>query len=131
MSNHISITVELSAETQKKLDILIALLDQAIPALENTTHAAPVATVAPVELVPEKEPAPEEKAAPAATEPEPVAEIPRTVTMADIQRKVVELSAMGKKDAVREIVTKYAAKVSAIPEAKTGEVWDKLTALEG
>jgi hypothetical protein len=49
----------------------------------------------------------------------------------DVQKKVVELSAAGKKDAVKAVVTAYAKNVSGIPEDKLAEVLDKLTALEG
>lgn len=53
------------------------------------------------------------------------------VKQSDIQQKVVSLSAAGKKEQVREIIKAYADRVSAIPEDKFGEVWAKLTALEG
>ena len=53
------------------------------------------------------------------------------VKQSDIQQKVVSLSATGKRDAVKAIIKEYALKVSAIPEDKFGEVWAKLTALEG
>jgi hypothetical protein len=56
-----------------------------------------------------------------------------TVTLEQIQQKVVQLAAGGngaKKAKVREIVNAYAKKVSDLPEDKWTEVWDKLTALE-
>lgn len=53
------------------------------------------------------------------------------VSNADIQQKVIQLSAAGKKAQVREIVTAVATKVSDIPEDKLAEVWAKLNALEG
>ena len=62
--------------------------------------------------------------------PEPVEEPAKVVTQADIQKKVVELSAAGKKAEVRDIITKYANRVSAIPAEKTAEVWDQLIGLE-
>jgi hypothetical protein len=49
----------------------------------------------------------------------------------DVQRKVVELSAAGKKVEVREIVTAYATRVSEVPADKLDEVMAKLIALEG
>lgn len=52
------------------------------------------------------------------------------VSKADIQQKVIQLSAAGKKAQVREIVTAVATKVSDIPEDKLADVWGKLTALE-
>ena len=51
--------------------------------------------------------------------------------LSDIQQKVVTLSAAGKKAQVRDLITAYANRVSAIPEDKVGEVWQKLTELEG
>ena len=55
-----------------------------------------------------------------------------TITHADIQKKVVALSAAGKKTEVRDAVLAYGnVNVSGIPADKLTEVWDKLTALEG
>ena len=71
--------------------------------------------------------APAEKPAEATEKPQ---EKPK-VSKADIQKKVVELSAAGKKAGAREIVMAYATKVTDIPEDKLAEVWQKLTALEG
>ena len=70
-------------------------------------------------------PAEPEKAPWAEAEPAP------EVKQSDIQKKVVSLSAAGKKDQVRTIITSYAVRVSDIPEDKYSEVWTKLTALEG
>lgn len=136
------VNVELCKEDRERLDkILTALqslhcetcVQSALSYYQAGQTAEPVAPAQPAAPA-----TPEAPAAPAA-EPEPVkAEEPAAApapapvhTKADIQRKVVELSAAGKKDKVREIVTAYAAKVSAIPDDKVDEVWDKLTALEG
>lgn len=136
------VNVELCKEDRERLDkILTALqslhcetcVQSALSYYQAGQTAEPVAPAQPAAPA-----TPEAPAAPAA-EPEPVkAEEPAAApapapvhTKADIQRKVVELSAAGKKDKVREIVTAYAAKVSAIPDDKIDEVWDKLTALEG
>lgn len=54
-----------------------------------------------------------------------------TVTLSDIQQKVVALSAAGKKAEVRGTIKKYADRVSRIAEEAYVEVWDELTALEG
>ena len=70
-------------------------------------------------------PAEPEKAPWAEAEPAPV------VKLADIQKKVVDLSTAGKKDAVKAVIQAYAPKVSAIPEDKLPEVMAKLTELEG
>ena len=58
-----------------------------------------------------------------------------TVTLAQIQQKVVQLCAGfegKKKPAVREIISQYGAKVSDLKDQpdKWNEVWEKLTALE-
>ena len=72
-----------------------------------------------------------------AAEPEKVIEPaqPETrpsVTLDQIRKMVVTLSAMGndKKDAVREIVMSYGRNVSSIPAEKYIEVMDRLTALQ-
>jgi hypothetical protein len=72
----------------------------------------------------------EEAAEPAPVEPEPAKP---SVTLEQIQQKVVKLAAAGKKAEVREIVTTYGAKVSDLKDQpeKWDEVWGKLTALEG
>ena len=137
-----NITIELSQEDRARLDIIAGKLGAIHDLLKSNTHdcercANSVATV--VAGIVEQSPAPaeelqttedtvqEEKPAEAQ---EPVKAEP-TVDKADVQKKVVELSAAGKKDAVKEIVQAYASRVSAIPEDKLNEVWQKLTALEG
>ena len=52
------------------------------------------------------------------------------VTLADIQKKVVSLSAAGKKSQVRDIVKAYAERVSQIPQDKLSEVYAKLADIE-
>ena len=148
MSN-ITVTVELCQEDRVRLDkILEALttnvagyvvgqLDQYITGKQVRSIAPEVAAApAPVEDEPVIENQPTEDTTPV-EEPVEVKETPAaepelpTVAQADVQKKVVALSAAGKKDAVKEIVQKYAPRVSAIPEDKLAEVWQKLTALEG
>ena len=60
----------------------------------------------------------------------PTMEQLNAVSLSDIQKKVVELSAAGKKAEVRDIITKYANRVSAIPAEHTAEVWNQLIGLE-
>ena len=65
--------------------------------------------------------------------PSPAQEAPmpaNEITLADIQRKVVDLSNAGKKEPVRDIIKKHADRVSGIPEDKLPEVWAQLNALE-
>lgn len=91
-----------------------------------------VTTDAPAAPAEAPKPEPVEPVTPAEETPAQAAEPPAApaVTVAEVQQKVVQLSAAGKKDAVREIVKAYADRVSAIPEDKLAEVMDKLTALE-
>lgn len=77
---------------------------------------------------PEKVVEPEQPAAPAPVAAQP--EEKPSVTIDQIRKEVVALSATGKKDAVREIITSYGRNVSAIPADKYPEVMDKLTALQ-
>lgn len=133
------VTVELGKEDRERLDKILTALqslhcDQCVQSALKYAQAGqttePAADPAPAEPeTPAADPEPVKAEAPAAQAEEPA---PAPVhTKADIQRKVVELSAAGKKDKVREIVTAYAAKVSAVPDDKVDEIWDKLTALEG
>lgn len=124
----IKVTTELSADDRKLFDAILHALEVIIggPCEMATTPSKTLE-------VPRWE-APNAEEAPKAEEtPEVRAEAPAdpTVTHADIQHKVVELSAAGKKAAVRDIIKAYAVKVSAIPDDKLAEVWNKLTALEG
>ena len=128
-----TITIELCAEDRARLDSLLAKLDRCIgefvPSGEGHTDygyksqgveyaTQDEAAEAKLEEIPEpySEPCPFE--APA-------------VTHAEVQQKVVALSAAGKKEKVRAVVNAYAAKVSGIPEDKLAEVLEKLNALEG
>lgn len=115
-----TITIELCAEDRARIDRVIAALE-AVP-------AEPLGTPEKVETVqPENVPAQEEETPTPAVE-EPAAP---SVTKTDVQRKVVELSAAGKKAEVRDIVKAYAVKVTDIPDDKVAEVWQRLVALEG
>ena len=137
-----TITIELSGEDRGRLDKLLAavealnaslLANQGMLAIADSgTHAeqpsephtaqenAPGKVTTPTADVPQS-------AAQTATEPSDA------VTLADVQRKVVELCGPphNKKAQVREIVKAYAPKVTGIPADKCAEVMGKLTALEG
>lgn len=80
---------------------------------------APTLTTTPPE---EEKPTDEEPAA------EPTAP---TVDRADLRAKVIELSAKGLKEQVRDIVRAYAQTVTEVPEDKVTECYNKLAALEG
>lgn len=130
-----TITIELCAEDRARLDnILEALSHHDCSRCANDVAKYVVGTLETAQEPAEApEPIKEETAQPEPEVVAPATEEPaeKPVSKADIQRKVVELSAAGKKAQVREIVTAYAVKVSDIPEDKTTEVWNKLTALEG
>lgn len=118
---------------ESKLDRIIELLEQL------TTHDCSKCTESVVKFVAsELKPAEEvEEEVPGhlSFDTAPVAETPAPekpqVKLADVQKKVVDLSTSGQKDAVKAIIQAYAPRVSAIPENKLAEVLEKLTALEG
>lgn len=101
-----TITIELCAEDRARLDRIIA-------GLEAKQASAPEAIAEVASL--------EAEAAPSG---------PVSVTLSDIQQKVVALSAAGKKAQAREIVKAYAERVTLLPEDKYAEVMDKLSALD-
>lgn len=120
------ITIKLHEDDRKRLDVISDTLELIRLAIAEGKVLPPVETKEeelPGQLSIDDGPAYVEES----TAEEPI----KTVELSDIQKKVVELSAAGKKAEVREIVTKYASRVSAIPAEHTAEVWEKLTALEG
>lgn len=133
-----TITIQLHEDDRRALDILGGKLDALIQEAKVisdtmelirqalTNGAIPAA--APAD--PEADFAPEEEAPAAPQEAKDEPSVP-WVTMADIQKKVVDLTTAGKKPAVKKLLQKYAPKVTAIPEDKFAEVLEKLTALEG
>lgn len=147
MSNNITVTVELCASDRDRLDKIYAALErigapQCDKCVESIAHT--LERVVDTAQEPAGAPAVEEKAETHATIPaqeEKPAEAPvapqekakPTVTLSDIQQKVVSLSAQGAamKKAVREVVTAYAERVSALTPEQYAEVFEKLTALEG
>ena len=130
MSNSILVTFELDDKTREQLDGIGKKLDAILEALQTGAAHTPSKSCEnrPQEAVKEVV-----EETPAEVQEKPAAaEIPKkSIGLEDVQKKVVELAAAGKKSQVREIVNEYAARVSAIPADKVAEVWDKLTALEG
>lgn len=134
MSNEIELTASLHEEDRARIDALISELHElnmhATHVPQGSKPAAPWEKDAP-DLSPAQapeEPEAEQPEAEATPEPEPPAQ---QYGLADVQKKVVELSAAGKKEQVREIVKAYAERVSLIPEDKLDEVMGKLLTLEG
>ncbi len=124
-----TITIELCQEDRARLDKIIEALEQSRTVEVNSTPVAPR-----VESdEPKGEPQTEQETpteAQEGTEEAAVEVKNKEVSLSDIQKKVVELSAAGKKAEVRDIITKYASRVSAIPAEKTAEVWSQLIGLE-
>lgn len=118
-----TITIELCAEDRARLDAILAELKNCstpFPA-PNQVCTRSAVDEATKEEIPAQMTIDEVPAKPAAP----------AVSHADVQRKVVSLSAAGKKTEVRDIVLAYNnTKVSDIPENKLDEVWEKLNAME-
>ena len=132
-----TITIELCQEDRARLDKIIEALEQSRTIAVNSMAVTPnvesdepkseteepmEGQVTVEEIVETTEQIPAEEA--------PVEEPIKVVSLSDIQKKVVELSAAGKKAEVRDIITKYANRVSAIPAEHTAEVWNQLIGLE-
>ena len=158
MSN--TITIELCAEDRARLDRIAGLLEANIEASlkvpktptakeddrqltidpealkpAETTEAPKTATGEAEASAPPVTPAEEETPTAKEDAPAKVAKPTSTVTLEQIQQKVVQLAAGNggaKKAKVREIINAYGAKVSDLKDQpeKWAEVWDKLTALE-
>ena len=139
--NHI--TIELHPDDRKRLDQVVAFLDQIAgeqkqynefisrllaghlqatvsPNMENPDAVHPVDEVSP-HAAPEP-----------AAEPEQVAKTEPQYTVDDIRTVVQRLISPGsnKREQAQAIVNDYAKKISAIPEDKYAEVMDRLTSLE-
>lgn len=123
-----AIPIELCQEDRARIDKVIELLTL------STGQRCQSCADAVQQAFTEQPPVEFTKDTPAEEKPaEPVQEattVPQ-VSKADIQQKVIQLSAAGKKAQVREIVKAVATKVSNIPEDKLAEVWAALNALEG
>lgn len=112
--------MNIEIKIDKELQNLLERIASALERVEATEKP---------QIVPEPEKVVAPEPAPTAEPAEP-AQPP--VTLDQIRKMVVTLSAMGqqKKDTVREIVTAYGRNVSAIPADKYNEVMDRLTALK-
>lgn len=125
--NTITVITELCAEDRARLDAIIAALQS--PQGKPTEAAQAVEAPDPKETQPEEENhaqmSLDEAAVPTTAAAEP------TITNDDILKKVITLSAAGKKQEAREIVNAYAAKVSDIPADKLREVAKRLDAIGG
>lgn len=142
--NTINVTVELGPESMAKLDKILEALqgqhhncqgctESMVQVLNVNTesdtgegHPDPVGEPGPMGVPGEGAPAGQPEPAAA---PEP--EAPK-YTKADVMALVQKLAAPNNpaREKAKAIVKSYGAKVSDIPEAKYGEVMDKLTALD-
>lgn len=126
--NHI--TIELCKEDRQRLDEVIAFLGWIASEMKSKpapaeTHPidATTAHLEPVEDPAHEAPAPAEELV---TE-EPTPEV-KPVSLAEFQKAVTQAVAKGAKQkaAAKEIINKYAASVSAVPEDKRAEVMAEL-----
>lgn len=145
------IIIELCAEDRARLDKIAGLLEAQIEATLRAPVAHLDATMEKTAETPQKtteaesqgntQPEPETQAQPQAVEPESVEtgehnpvegkkDETHPLTVEDIRRLVVTLSANGKKDEARKVVQTYAKTVSDLPADKYAEVWAQLKALE-
>lgn len=136
MSNRI--TIELCAEDRARLDRLAEALerkacDKCVTAAiqlaktEQESVAAEEAAEAPEDITPVSKPPGEEK--PADEESEPQGPV-RTVARGELRNLVIDLSAKGLKDQVRDIVRTFADNVKEIPEDKLAACYEKLATLK-
>ena len=120
------ITIELSGKDRELLEGVTVLLGGIYSRLGSQDKTMAVQTEAVEETIaPAVEAPTEPQEAPQETKEHPA------VTHEDIRKKVVALSASGKKNQVQEIIFAVATKVSDIPADKLTEVLAALTALEG
>lgn len=119
-----TITIELCAEDRARLDAIIAALQSQQGKPTEATQAVEAPTLKETQPSEEKPTEPDVAEAAAPT-------VAPTISHDDILKKVITLSAAGKKQEAREIVNAYAAKVSDIPEDKLAEVAERLDAIGG
>ena len=106
---------------QQQLAETLAKANKPVEAPKNAPEEADASTLS--TTPPEEEKPKDEKPTQTATA--------KTVNQKDVRAKYVELAASGKKEDARAILLSYATAISAIPDDKCQEVYDKLIALEG
>ena len=151
-----NITIELCPEDRARIDKLTEALEARIAQAQYCIEQADTANVKPNQDIdemlkkalatkppktaqdapkaedhPTLDPFPETPTTAEAPSVAPVEEAKPAVTMEMLRSKAITLAAAGKKDQVRAVVHPYAAKVTDVPADKWGEVYEKLTALEG
>lgn len=132
--------MQIEIKGTETLERIASALERIAATLEKPSTETPAQIPESVKPTPVEVEAPKPEPVKTA-EPEPVAaepvadqpgEVKPTVTLDEIRKKVVQLSAAGAqaKDAVRAIVTEYGRNVSAIPADKYAEVMDRLNAVK-
>ena len=135
--------MNIKIEGTNTLERIATALERIATLLEKPSSETPAQIPESVKPTPAKVEAPKpvlietsEQAELMAIAEEPVVEQPKevnpTITLDEIRKKVVQLSAAGDqaKDAVRQIITEYARKVSDIPQEMYGEVMERLNAVK-
>jgi hypothetical protein len=120
-----TITIELCKEDRQRLDNIfynLVVLIERLPTSAPASEPTPVVeeTPAPVEAPKAETPVVEEAPAPVA---EPAPEV-KPVSLAEFQKAVTLAVSKGAeaKQAVKAIINKYAASVSAVPEDKRADI---------
>lgn len=108
-----NITIELCAEDRARLDRLTEALERKACGECATPELKPTAEEPTVD-----------------TQETTVQEEIQTVDRTELRAKVIALSAKGFKDQARDIVRAYAQTVTAVPEDKISECYERLVALE-
>lgn len=131
-----TITLELSADLQAKLDAILALqerIDKVLAKIEGDNLTVMQDDQAILEAAKAEHPVidPFPEPVEPATEPEPEPPTP-AYTKDDVQALVQKLAAASsdKREAAKAIVKSYAEKVSDLPAEKYPEIMDKLRELE-
>lgn len=132
--------MQIEIKGTETLERIATALERIATALEKPSTETPAQIPESVKPTPAEVEAPKPEPVKTA-EPEPIAaepvadqpeEVKPTVTLDEIRKKVVRLSAQGpySKEAVRDIVTQYGRNVSSIPAEKYAEVMDRLNAVK-
>lgn len=120
---YVKATSEPKPETdpiQEKLAETLAKAEETVEAPKNATEQVETSTLTTTPPT-DEEPTQEE---PAKAEPT------KTVDRTDLRAKVIELSAKGLKEQVKEIVRAYAQTVTDVPEDRVSECYMRLVGLE-
>ncbi len=126
MSN--TITIELCAEDRARLDRLAEAMERktcdkcVTTAIEYLKDTPEPSIQEEVTTAPEQESPIQEETA----QPEQI----KGVDRAELRAKVIELSAKGLKEQTKDIVRTYAQTVTAVPDDKVTECYERLVALE-